>query len=83
MSDTAVHKQNPAGGARTAAPKRGAGYAVYDPLGQKIGHPTQAQNKAIWRCNLGGRSPPRSPIDVHRIRVPNQKGEMRWQHYRY
>ena len=37
MSDTAVHKQNPASGARIAAPKRGAGYAVYDPLGQKIG----------------------------------------------
>ena len=37
MSDTAVHKQNPASGAKKAAPKRGAGYAVYDPLGQKIG----------------------------------------------
>jgi hypothetical protein len=37
VSDTAVHKQNPASGAKKAAPKRGAGYAVYDPLGQKIG----------------------------------------------
>jgi hypothetical protein len=83
VSDSAVHKQNPAAGAITAAPKRDAGYAVYDSLGQKIGHPTQPQNKAIWRCNLGGRSPPRSPIDVYRIRVPNQKGEMRWQRYRY
>ena len=37
MSDAAVHEQTPAGGARSAASKIGAGYAVYDPLVQKIG----------------------------------------------
>ena len=37
MSDAAVHEQTPAGGARSAASKIGVGYAVYDPLGQKIG----------------------------------------------
>ena len=37
MPDAAVHEQTYAGGARSAAPKRGAGYAVYDPVGQKIG----------------------------------------------
>jgi hypothetical protein len=35
--EAAVHEQTPAGGARSAASKRGAGYAVYDPLGQKLG----------------------------------------------
>ena len=37
MPQAAVHEQTPVGGARAAAPKRGAGYAVYDPVGQKIG----------------------------------------------
>ena len=37
VSDAAVHEQAPAGGARSAASKRVAGYAVYDPLGQKLG----------------------------------------------
>jgi hypothetical protein len=37
VSDTAVQKQTTAGGARSAASQSGAGYAVYDPVGQKIG----------------------------------------------
>ena len=37
VSDAAVHEQTTAGGARSAASKRDAGYAVYDPVGQKIG----------------------------------------------
>ena len=38
-------------------------------------HPTQAQNKAIWRCILKGLL--LGGVDVHRIRFPKQKGEMR------
>jgi hypothetical protein len=37
VSDAAVHEQTTAGGARSAVFKRGAGYAVYDPVGQKLG----------------------------------------------
>jgi hypothetical protein len=37
VPDAAVHEQSYAGAARSAALKRGAGYSVYDPLGQKIG----------------------------------------------
>jgi hypothetical protein len=37
VPDTAVHKQTQGNGAISATPKRGAGYAVYNPLGQKIG----------------------------------------------
>jgi hypothetical protein len=37
VPDTIVHRQTPANGAVSAAPRRGAGYAVYDPVGQKIG----------------------------------------------
>ena len=37
MSGTAVPEQTTEGGARSAASKTGAGYAVYDPVGQKIG----------------------------------------------
>ena len=37
MSEAAVDRRSRASGARSAEPKRGAGYAVYDPLGQKIG----------------------------------------------
>jgi hypothetical protein len=38
VSNVAVHEQaSVAGGARSAASKKGAGYAVYDPVGQKIG----------------------------------------------
>jgi hypothetical protein len=36
VSDTAVQKQTTAGDAGSAASQRGAGYAVYDPVGQKI-----------------------------------------------
>jgi hypothetical protein len=37
VPETAVHEQTCAGNARSAALKRGAGYTVYDPVGQKIG----------------------------------------------
>ena len=37
MSDTAVHEQTSVGGARAAATNNGAGYSVYDPVGQKLG----------------------------------------------
>ena len=37
MSDTTVHEQTSVGGARTAATNNGAGYSVYDPVGQKLG----------------------------------------------
>jgi PRC-barrel domain len=37
VPDAAVDKQSHASSAGSAAPKRRAGYAVYDPLGQKIG----------------------------------------------
>jgi PRC-barrel domain len=37
MSDAAVRKQTLVDDARSAAPKGHAGYAVYDPVGQKIG----------------------------------------------
>ena len=37
MSDTTVQEQTTAGGAGSVASKWGAGYAVYDPVGQKIG----------------------------------------------
>jgi hypothetical protein len=39
--DAAVHKQSHVTSARWAAPKRGAGYTVYDPVGQKIGSAEQ------------------------------------------
>ena len=37
MYEAAVEKRSRASGARSAKPKRGAGYAVYDPVGQKVG----------------------------------------------
>jgi PRC-barrel domain len=37
VSEAAVDRRSRASGARSAKPKRGAGYAVYDPVGQKIG----------------------------------------------
>ena len=37
MSEAALDNEPNVGSARSAASKRGAGYAVYDPLGQKIG----------------------------------------------
>jgi hypothetical protein len=37
MSDAAVREQTLVGDARSAAPKGHTGYAVYDPVGQKIG----------------------------------------------
>ena len=37
MAEAAVGRPSRASGARSAKPKRGAGYAVYDPAGQKIG----------------------------------------------
>ena len=36
MTDTAVDRRPHASGASSAASKRATGYAVYDPLGQKI-----------------------------------------------
>jgi len=35
--EAAVEKRSRASGARSAEPKRGVGYAVYDPVGQKFG----------------------------------------------
>ena len=37
MSEAAVDRRSRASGARSTKPKRGAGYAIYDPVGQKIG----------------------------------------------
>jgi len=37
VSEAAVDRRSRASGARSAETKRGAGYAVYDPVGQKIG----------------------------------------------
>jgi hypothetical protein len=37
MSDAAVRKQTPMGEARPTASEGQTGYAVYDPVGQKIG----------------------------------------------
>jgi hypothetical protein len=37
MTDTAVDRRPHASSASSAAKKRGTGYAVYDPMGQKIG----------------------------------------------
>ena len=37
MSEAAVDRLFLASGVRSAGPKRGAAYAVYDPVGQKIG----------------------------------------------
>jgi len=41
VPDAAVDKRSFASSARSAVPKRGAGYAVCDPLGQKIGSAEQ------------------------------------------
>jgi hypothetical protein len=37
MTDTAVDRRPHASSASSAAKKRGTGYEVYDPVGQKIG----------------------------------------------
>ena len=37
MSEAAVERRSRLNGTRSAKPKRGAGYVVYDPVGQKIG----------------------------------------------
>lgn len=37
MIDTTVYKRTTTGGARSVAKEKYAGYAVYDPVGQKIG----------------------------------------------
>ena len=37
MSEALVDRRSRASGPRSAEPKRGAGNAVYDPVGQKIG----------------------------------------------
>jgi hypothetical protein len=37
VPNAAVDKRSHASAARSATPKRGAGYAVYDPVGQKFG----------------------------------------------
>ena len=37
MPEAAIHAQTNVGRARAAATNNGAGYSVYDPVGQKIG----------------------------------------------
>ena len=37
MPASPIHAQTNVGGARAAATNNGAGYSVYDPVGQKIG----------------------------------------------
>ena len=37
MPDAAVGRRQSASGESSGEPKRGAGYAVYDPVGEKIG----------------------------------------------
>ena len=37
MPEAAIHAQSNVGRARAAATNNGAGYSVYDPVGQKIG----------------------------------------------
>jgi PRC-barrel domain len=58
VPDAAVHEQTYAGGARSAALKRGAGYMVYDPVGQRIGSAEEvfanrAGEPVYIRVNIG------------------------------
>jgi hypothetical protein len=93
VPDAALDERSHASTMRCADAKRGAGYAVYDPVGQKIGSaeevfvnregdPIYGQLEHRPRRNLG-EGLLRAHLDARRVRVSqNGKESSEWRRYR-